>query len=119
MRLQDKAYESLLVITVGLVVLHLWLGHEALLYASVAVGGLGLVSARLRWWIVYLWGQLALGLGYVNSRVLLTVVFYMMLVPIALLRRWMTRQSSKTEKPSSYFQERTHVYSAKDFINPW
>ena len=66
--------------------------------------------------------SLARGLGWLNGRVLLSLVFYVFLTPIA----WLSRLSSsssflRSKKPvgESYFTERSHTYEKKDLEQTW
>lgn len=116
-----KEYETILVITVGFGLLYAWLEHAVLLYLSVGLGTASLLSPLLRRWIVWVWEKLAFALGYVNSRVLLTLVFYLILTPVALLSRLFSsgHRPSSGEKTTSYFTTRHHTFSPKDMENPW
>jgi multisubunit Na+/H+ antiporter MnhG subunit len=48
---------------------------------------LGIVAPKLLKWPSALWWRLAMALGYVNARVILTIVFVLVLTPIALIWR--------------------------------
>jgi hypothetical protein len=68
-----------------------WRGHERLALAGAGLG-LGLVLAgwfapRLLRWPSAVWWRIALVLGYVNTRIILTVVFALLLTPIGLIWR--------------------------------
>jgi hypothetical protein len=74
---------------------NLWRG--AMLTAQI-VGGIGLVlvvcgylQPRLLRWPSALWWKLALVLGYINARVLLTLIFAVILTPIAVVWRLIGR----------------------------
>ena len=56
-----------------------------------AVFLLALISPPATLWLRALWLRLAAALGWVNSRILLTVIFFVLLTPIALLRRLLSR----------------------------
>jgi hypothetical protein len=110
-------YESTLAISVGLSLFYLWLKQDALLYVAVSIGGMGLMSHRLREAIHWVWHGLARGIGLINSYVLLTISFFVFLVPIALLRRLLTRKPPMSE--NSFFHEREHSYVPSDMEKPW
>ena len=83
-------------ISVGLVLcaiaaLLAWRGRIARAEAVGAIGGVlllfGLVHPPLLKWPSAAWWRLARALGYVNARVLLTVLFVLVLVPLALVWR--------------------------------
>lgn len=73
----------------------LW--RERLLVAQIT-GGVGLVLAALGWlqpsWLYYpskAWWKIAMVLGYVNARIILTVIFASVLTPISLVWRLIGR----------------------------
>lgn len=117
-----KSIEACLVITVGFLVLYVWLKNPWLLRISLAVGLLGVFSPWAASKIHAGWTLLAKGLGWFNGRVLLSVVYFLILTPIA----WVARKSGAAnlqlrKKPSSdsYYSERNHSYEAKDLENTW
>jgi hypothetical protein len=68
-----------------------WRGSITLAEGLAALGAvlliLGYARPQLLKWPSAVWWKLALVLGYVNARVLLTVIFAVVLVPIGLLWR--------------------------------
>ena len=52
---------------------------------------LGLVAPKLLKWPSALWWKLAMALGYVNARVILTIAFLLVLTPIACVWRLIGR----------------------------
>jgi hypothetical protein len=118
-----KSIESCLIITVGLLALFFWLKNPWLLRVALLVGAAG---AFWPWGAAKIdqgWGLLAKGLGWVNGRVLLSVVFYLFLTPIA----WLARKSGasnlqlrkKSGSEDSYYVNRDHLYEPKDLENTW
>lgn len=123
-RLPELAiYKANLAISTGLFVLYIFVyPNRYLLYVGTAVGVLTLLWPALAQWISWGWYKLAEGLGYVNSRVLLTLVFFVFLLPVAMLYRFFNRdmlslKSGRTDR--SLYKERNHTYSADDLKNVW
>jgi len=116
-------YKANLAISTGLLVLYVFVfPNRYLLYTGTAVGVITLVWPGLAQWISWGWYKLAEGLGYVNSRILLTIVFFGLLLPVALLYRFFNRnvfalRSGRTDK--SLYHERNHRYAASDLENVW
>ena len=113
-----------LAIATGFLAIYLFTGqrHNWLLYVSVAVGAFALLLPVVSRWVAFGWFKLAEGLGWVNSRIILSAVFFVMLLPFALLLRLFNKtglwfRSGKTAK--SIYIERNHQYSAKDLENIW
>jgi hypothetical protein len=70
--------------------------------------------------ILKLWFKIAEILGWLNSRILLTVVFYVFLFPLAVLSRLFQKNPLQLKKtPDSLFITRNHQYEPKDLENIW
>ncbi|MFU8812109.1 MAG: SxtJ family membrane protein [Balneolaceae bacterium] len=67
------------------------------------------------------WFKIAEGLGWFNSRILLSFVFYVFLTPLAVAFRLFGNDPLKLNGPpeKSVFDERDHTYTASDLENPW
>jgi len=118
---REKALETVLTIATGLLVLSFMFHTKWLVVAAILLGIVALLSKYLAGTIAWLWLKLAEGLGFVMSRVLLTILFYAMLVPIALLSRMGAKDPLQLKKKEggTYYTERNHRYEAKDFENIW
>ena len=73
--------------------------------------------------IGFLWLGLSNLLGRIVSKILLTLIFFLIATPIALIRRVcgadsMKRKAWKREH-SSVFSKRGHLYSAEDLEKPY
>ena len=119
MEKKDK-YQSLLVIVVGLGLLSLLFKLPLLLYIGLGIGTASMLIPRLGDLIVYLWFKLAQGLGWFNSRVLLSIIFFLFLVPISLLYRLFSKDDMHLKGDGkTTFTERNHQYQKKDLENIW
>jgi hypothetical protein len=67
------------------------------------------------------WMFIARVMGWVNSRILLFIVFYFILTPIAFFTRLSGKLSfeKKYKKYPSSFIHRGHLYVKSDLENPW
>ena len=118
---REKSLETVLTIATGLLVLSFMFHTKWLVVAAILLGIVALASKFLAGKIAWLWLKLAEGLGFVMSRVLLAILFYAVLFPIALLSRIGAKdplQLGKKEE-GSYYAERNHPYEARDFENIW
>lgn len=119
-RMKEKELKSLLVIVVGLLVFYLIFNNAYFIYASVAIGGLSLLIPTVGKGINWVWFKIAEVLGWINSRILLSLLYYIFLTPISLLYRIFKKNSLDIKAPSkSIYEERNHIYSSKDLDNPW
>jgi uncharacterized protein involved in cysteine biosynthesis len=115
-----STYQSALTVVVFLLIIWLLSGVTLIAQIAVGVGFLALLSSHIARWIDYGWTKVLAALGWFNSRVLLSVVFFLILAPIAFIYRLVKGDTLnlKTGK-KSYFIDRSHTYEAKDLENPW
>jgi hypothetical protein len=120
MQRQDR-FKTILVIVTGLLALSLifkidWLGKIALLIGVLSVF-IPLAARGIEW----LWLKLALALGWTNSRILLSVVYFGFLLPVAIVSRVFTKDPllMKGKNASSLFVERNQTYKKGDLRNVW
>ena len=121
---REKNLEAMLVITVGMLVLYFIFRQKTwsnyLLITSLVIGLIGVFSDFLSDKIAWAWGKFAHILGTFNSYWLLTVIFFVFLTPVAFLFK-LTRKDNlklKVQKDTVY-EERNHLYEAKDLENVW
>jgi hypothetical protein len=110
-----------LTIVVGFLVLSYLFDVPVLTTISLVLGLIFLISKTITKGILWLWWKIAHVLGWINTRILLSLVFYIFLLPIALLSRLFTKDplNLKWSKKESTFVKRDHLYTAEDLENPW
>ena len=98
---------------------------KAQAFAYVALGLL-LVGLFLRWPAVKLagaWLGFSAVLGAINSKILLTLVYYLVLTPIALLYRLTHRDPLSLKRAAdsgrTYWIVRDHQFGPRDLERPW
>ena len=118
-----KHKESILVISTGFVVLFLIFSLQWMLWIAAGVSILGLMSSTIAYWIHTGWMKLALALGWINSKILLSIVFFVFLMPVAFLQRLVLgdklQLKKKKEDEGGYYVERNYTYEKKDLENVW
>ncbi|RRB02018.1 SxtJ family membrane protein [Larkinella rosea] len=116
----DRAKAQLVIVT-GLVILYFIFKSDYWLYAAAGVGLLSVFIPAVGNRIVWLWFKLAEMLGKINSTLILTVLFGLILTPIAALYRITTKNplSVKKSKSATLFHERNHTYTKDDLEHPW
>ena len=117
-----KVYQTLMVLSLAALVAA-WFWHiEWPAWLAAGLLALGLVAYPLARWIHLAWMGLATGLGWVNSRILLGIIFFLLLWPLARLRRWFQPEViAKGADPglSSYYQDGPDGDVRVDFEKPW
>ncbi|TAE40542.1 MAG: hypothetical protein EAY79_03980 [Runella slithyformis] len=118
----DKSKAQLVIVT-GLVVFSFVFKSVAtyLIYAAAIVGVLCIFVPVVGDLLVKGWFKLAEGLGWVNSRIILSVLFFVFLWPIAMLYRVFNKNPMGIRKPQgkSVYNDRSHTYTPKDLENIW
>lgn len=117
----EQNLRTLVVLAAGMLVLFFifhkpWLSWIALGVLLVATFS-DWLAAKIAWG----WLKVAEILGKINSRILLSLVFFAFLFPLAMLRRVFVKNALDLKRPSgnSLYKERNHTYSAQDLANPW
>lgn len=115
---KNKPAESIIAITGGLIVFYLIYKVTVLLFIALGFIAVGLLSSFLSSKIARLWMGLGKMFGYISSRILIGMVFYIILTPLALIRKLFMDRKHKDEKKSNFIV-RNHLYSAEDFSRPF
>jgi hypothetical protein len=115
-----KHLETIVVIMTGLLVFWLIYRPAVLIYIAVGLGVIGAFIPVLAKWIHWAWFKLAEGMGFVMSKVLLSVIFFFFLFPISVIYRIFNKDGLQLKgKAESYWVNRSHRYSGKDLENVW
>jgi len=121
---REKELETILTICVALVMVFLLSKqhHKFWLIISVALGLVGMFSKYLTSKIAWAWMKLSEGMGAVTSKIILSFIFFVFLLPIAILSRIFGGKSSlQLKKPegNTYYFTRNHKFESKDLENVW
>ena len=120
-QLKSDPIKTILVITVGMLVVYVatkW--HPALVIALV-IGLSGILSSYLAVKIDFLWMKLTWVLSLIVPNILLSIIFYVLLTPIALLSRIFSKEDQLFLKNNSQsiFKEYNKQFDKDSFKNPW
>ena len=117
---KNKSAEALLVIVTGFILLFIVYKIQAFLYISLSVGLIGVFIKPLGNLIALGWYKLGELMGFVVSKIVLTLMFYLLLVPIALLHNLMNKDKLNLKRRNqSTWHVRNHKYLASDLKNIW
>lgn len=109
-----------LVIVTGLLVLSWIFSLEWLMYAALIIGVICILIPPAGNRIVWGWYKLAEWLGWFNSRVLLSIVYFLLVTPIGILFRLFGNDPLLLkDKKGSMYNFREHTYRKGDLENPW
>jgi len=117
---KSKALETILVLVGALILVYVSTHKNAYLFLALLLIGIGLVSDSLTFLISKAWLKLAEIMGSMMSKILLSVVFSVFLLPIALLYRMRGNDPLQLKKNNdSYFHTRNKTFQPGDLENPW
>ena len=123
---KTKIYEALLVISTAFLVIYLYglLRHgeskELFIYIACGIGLSGIIFKALGKLIAQAWYKLADLLSLVMSKIIMSVVFILVLVPVALLYRLSKKDRlGLNRKNESRWIGREHRYTSDDLKNIW
>ncbi len=121
MKPTKSPYPSIIVMALGFLAFYFIFDKIFLLGISTAILVVSLASEKGARLIEKGWLKFGLALGFINSRIILWVVYYVVLTPMALLGRLFGKDELqlKKGKDNSYYAERNHTYVAKDFTKPF
>jgi hypothetical protein len=117
---KEKSVETCLVISTGLLLIYFVLHQQVFLTIAFIIGAIGIFIKPLAIPISWLWIKLGEMMGFVTSKVVLTVVFFIFLLPIAAFYRIAKKDTLNLKNTSSsYWKERQKKFIAKDLDNIW
>ena len=114
-------FKTILVIVIGCVSIGYIFSLGSLYIAAIVIGVLSLMFSPVARWVHLGWFKFAEILGFVNSRIILGVTFYVVLFPIALVSRLFVKDPLmlKFNRRASLFSDRQHRYAPQDFEQIW
>lgn len=123
---KSKIYEALLVISTGFLAIYLYgvwkhdTSKEIFIFIAFGIGLSGIFIKPLGKLIAQGWYKLADILSFVMSKVIMSVVYLVILVPVALLYRLTKKDKLLLKRsPNTKWINREHLYSEKDLKNIW
>ena len=116
-----KSKETMLVITVGFLVMYSLFHFKWMLTVAMIVGLAGVFSFYLSKKIDWLWGGLTRVLSFLSNTIILTLCFYLIITPVALIRKLLGKKSllSVDKTKSTNFDEVNHSFEKEDFVKLW
>ncbi|WP_430408606.1 hypothetical protein [Kordia sp.] len=124
--MKESNTKVILVMIVGFLLIATYLNYKEhteaariLFFIALGVGVASFIPPLERL-VVWIWGKIALVLGWINTKIILSVVFFIFLTPFGILSRIFSKGSLQLKNDSkTTFVERNHTYSKKDLENIW
>lgn len=119
----ERARDTGMALVLILLLLELFIGSGIYFKIAIPVLILNMIIPQIFYPIAYIWFGLAQMLGTIVSKILLFVVFSVIVMPIALLRRLFSKDTLLIKKwntnSNSVFKTRDHSFSSSDIEKPY
>ncbi|WP_228851422.1 SxtJ family membrane protein [Aegicerativicinus sediminis] len=117
---REKGLETIIVLTLVSLVVYLKFPNPWLIYLSLALLVTGTISTKATLFIGAVWFKFSHYFGMVMNVVIMGIIFYLFLTPLALVQRIVGKNKLRI-KPygDSFFQQRQHLFTKKDIEKPW
>lgn len=119
--LKSNPAQTVLVICTGLVLVYFIFDLRWILYLAFGLGLLSILSTWMSTKVEWVWFKLTYLLSLIVPNILLGLIFFLVLTPIAFLASLFAKKDSfLLKKPiDSAYQVINKKYSAADLENPW
>jgi len=116
----DTSRTTVLIISMGFLVLYIVFDWNWAIYISLVVGISGAISIFLANKIEWIWMKLAKILGYIVPNILLSAIFFLFLFPISLMSKLVTKDPLKvSNKYKSHFSDIERSIDKASFEKTW
>ena len=117
-----KDLKTLAVVAVACVLAGRFTAAASWYWLALALLCLGLFFKKPAAFVAGAWLKFGHILGTINSRIILTLIYYLALTPLALLKKLFSEDSLRLKKKphgESYYEPRNHLYAPADLEKPW
>jgi cytochrome c oxidase subunit IV len=112
---------TVLTIIVGLLVVNYFAKNEILLWVTIAIGVLSVLSTLIRNSIHFVWMKLADLLGLIVPKIILSLIFFLVVTPLGIFYRWLSPKEQlilKNDRDTTFF-EVEKKFEKSFFEKPW
>ncbi len=120
-KIKSNPIHTMLVITVGFILIYFIFKWKWFLMIAFLCGITGIFSPFLSKQIDFLWMKLATVLSFIIPNIILGIIFYFFLFPIAIISKLLgSKDPLKIHfKGESMYRETEKQFDPKSFENPW
>jgi len=113
--------KTVLTISIGFIILYLVTRWDWTIAIALAVGLAGILSTFLSKMIDFLWMKIAMMLNLIMSTILLSIIFFLFLFPIAILSRLFGKNDplNLKDKEGSNFKNTNKEFDKVSFEKTW
>jgi hypothetical protein len=104
-----------------LLIIHFISGREWPVIAALVIGLCAVIVPIVAKKIDSVWHIVTRFIGMILQRIVLTLIFYLCLTPIALISKWIGRRDplKLSHRGSTTFSDVNKTFRKKDFEKPW
>lgn len=119
--IKSDPQKTAITIVAGLLIVHFLAKNNGFLYVAMAISVLTAFSARIAVFIEKIWFKVAELLGSIIPKIMLSIIFFLFLTPIAVFRKIVSRDNLLQLKKgqNSLWIERKKHFSPLDMDKPW
>jgi hypothetical protein len=116
-----KTLETISVLAFFSIAAGLWFQQPLFFYLALLLLFLVIFIKKAASWVAWGWLQFAHFIGIVNTKIILTLIFFLILTPVALCYRLFYGDSLKIKEktPNSNWHSRDHTYNKSDLEKAW
>ena len=121
MKIKSNPPLTILTIVFGLLFLNFFLGEQLIFYLCFFLSGIGIFSLFISRLIEKIWFKISIILSQIIPNILLTIIFFFILTPLALFSRFFKSKTefiSKNNNPST-FKNQKKIFDKKSFERAW
>lgn len=114
-------YKSTLTIVIGFILISNYYDIKPLFNLAILLGLIAILSEKANDKIIWIWSKISEVIGLIMPNILLTIVFYLFLTPLALLNRINRKKNPLQLKNynTTVFVTKSKVFSAKSLEKIW
>ena len=118
---KEETLKAHLMIVAGLLIFFLITKNPLFAYISLGLSLVSLFIPPVGMWIAIGWTKLTELLGAINSRILLSLIFFLVLLPVAFISRLFRKDAMQIKRSAtgSLYSVRNHIYTGDDLKNVW
>ncbi len=119
--MKSNPIKTAIIMVAGFLVLYYIFEKEVFVHVATGLAIVAVVSKKLMMGIEWLWFKLAQVLSFIVPNILLSLIFFLFLFPIALLSKLFGNKNSlqRKNKSDSLFIHRNFTYTKESLSNPW
>lgn len=121
-KIKSNPSKTVLTIMVGFGFVYFFTLKNWALYLFLSIGLIGVFSNLLSSLIEKVWFKIASILSLIVPNILLTIIFFIVLLPISILSKLLRKEKDTlhlSKKKKTNYKQNHRVFKNKNLINPW